>query len=334
MKTILLLLGMFSFSICCYGQQETVTFPALKKELLTRYKADQKARTKWVRLLKKGKTSTKRYKKATTKLKDIDKQNRLRLAAIIEQHGWPTYTMVGEKGSKAAWLLAQHADRNPVFQEECLVLLKAAVDKGQANAKYYAYLYDRVQLAKGEKQLYATQSATNSYTKQRFFQAIAEEENVQQRREAMGFDRHVSEYAKSLDFEYTVPTPAEAKERAADFVSAYETNIAKAKAALQKEDYKTAADFYIQASYSDGSIKTTDLVATARAISLGQHKDAGWGYYFLMKAAVRGWEKIADFDSDKDFTYIKNKSPESWKDLMNVVDYLLAKKNKAPLLSH
>ena len=33
-----------------------------------------------------------------------------RLAEIVDEHGWPTHSMVGTDGGTAAWLIAQHAD--------------------------------------------------------------------------------------------------------------------------------------------------------------------------------------------------------------------------------
>src|SRR5690349_5072146 len=34
-----------------------------------------------------------------------------RLGAIMDEHGWPTADQVGEEAARAAWLIAQHADR-------------------------------------------------------------------------------------------------------------------------------------------------------------------------------------------------------------------------------
>ncbi|GAA1423902.1 DUF6624 domain-containing protein [Agrococcus citreus] len=82
-----------------------------------------------------------------------------RLAAIIEQHGWPTFDLVGEDGEDAAWAIAQHADLDPGFQRCALEHLRAAVDAGQASPGNLAYLDDRIQAAAGEPQRYGTQVA-------------------------------------------------------------------------------------------------------------------------------------------------------------------------------
>jgi hypothetical protein len=65
--------------------------------------------------------------------------------------------MVGEPASHAAWLLAQHADRDPEFQRQCLDLLVAAATAGEASPCDVAYLTDRVYLAEGRPQEYGTQ---------------------------------------------------------------------------------------------------------------------------------------------------------------------------------
>jgi len=80
-----------------------------------------------------------------------------RLKEIIDEHGWPTTDLVGKEGEDAAWLIAQHADLDPDFQQQALELLRAAVADGQASPGNLAYLEDRVAVANGEPQTYGTQ---------------------------------------------------------------------------------------------------------------------------------------------------------------------------------
>ena len=80
-----------------------------------------------------------------------------RLKEILEEHGWPTYDLVGKDGEDAAWVIAQHSDLDPEFQAEALELLRAAVAEGQASPGNLAYLEDRVRAGRGEPQLYGTQ---------------------------------------------------------------------------------------------------------------------------------------------------------------------------------
>ncbi len=80
-----------------------------------------------------------------------------RLKEIVETHGWPTFDLVGEDGEDAAWVIAQHSDLDPAFQQRALELLREAVQRGQASPGNLAYLEDRVAVAKGEPQTYGTQ---------------------------------------------------------------------------------------------------------------------------------------------------------------------------------
>jgi hypothetical protein len=80
-----------------------------------------------------------------------------RLAEILDEHGWPTYDLVGEDGEDAAWAIAQHSDLDPEFQRRALELLRTAVAAGQASLGNLAYLEDRVAVAAGQPQTYGTQ---------------------------------------------------------------------------------------------------------------------------------------------------------------------------------
>ena len=79
----------------------------------------------------------------------IDVANTDRLRAIIAKHGWPGRALVGDEGAEAAWLIAQHADRQLDFQREALALLDRAVHSGDAPASHLAYLTDRVRMNEG-----------------------------------------------------------------------------------------------------------------------------------------------------------------------------------------
>lgn len=80
------------------------------------------------------------------------------LKQVIAEVGWPGISLVGEDGAFAAWLLAQHADRDPAFQRRCLDLMVGAAAGGEASWRDVAYLTDRVLLAEGKPQEYGTQA--------------------------------------------------------------------------------------------------------------------------------------------------------------------------------
>ncbi|AVR96270.1 DUF6624 domain-containing protein [Pseudoduganella armeniaca] len=66
-----------------------------------------------------------------------------RINGIVAQHGWPTVSLVGEDGAKAAWLLVQHRDADRPYQLRILELMAPLVKTGEVSDANYAYLYDR-----------------------------------------------------------------------------------------------------------------------------------------------------------------------------------------------
>jgi hypothetical protein len=114
----------------------------LRAELLQRVAKDQKAR----------------HARDAAAAAVADEENLPWLRQVITDVGWPGKSLVGEDGAQAAWLLAQHADRDPAFQRRCLDLLTAAVACGEATIAQQAYLTDRVLLHEGKPQEYGTQA--------------------------------------------------------------------------------------------------------------------------------------------------------------------------------
>ncbi len=87
----------------------------------------------------------------------VDQTNLSRLKAVVDGDGWPTISKVGAEASGSAWLLAQHADEDPLFQLRTLKLMEPLVAQGEVSARNHAYLHDRVMLKLMGKQRYGTQ---------------------------------------------------------------------------------------------------------------------------------------------------------------------------------
>ena len=79
------------------------------------------------------------------------------LKADVAANGWYRISTHGETASSAAWLMAQHADRDRAFQREVLALLEPLVATGETSAANYAYLHDRVAVGENRPQRYGTQ---------------------------------------------------------------------------------------------------------------------------------------------------------------------------------
>ncbi|MEV8287853.1 DUF6624 domain-containing protein [Streptomyces niveus] len=79
------------------------------------------------------------------------------LRRLVNEHGWPGRTLVGDAGADAAWLIALYADVEPELQRRALRLLATAVERGEAVIQQWAHLYDRCSINAGKRQLYGTQ---------------------------------------------------------------------------------------------------------------------------------------------------------------------------------
>lgn len=89
------------------------------------------------------------------KMEQCDQENTAWMKDLVDRHGWPTIARVGKRGAADAWLLVQHAPLE--FQEQCLPLLRAAVEAKDAEPVHLAYLEDRVNMYRGRPQRYGTQ---------------------------------------------------------------------------------------------------------------------------------------------------------------------------------
>ena len=120
-------------------------------ELLWRAHRDQKVRKAWFE-------STDSHTVENLKrFMQLDLSNIGRMKQIISRYGWPSQSMVGERGCEAAWLLIQHADHDPAFQKQGFILLERAVEDKDAPASLLAYLTDRIRVNDGRPQVYGTQ---------------------------------------------------------------------------------------------------------------------------------------------------------------------------------
>lgn len=149
----------------------------LRLELIWMLQEDQKARQDFI-------NAGMQDKKLALKVAEVDSRNTTRLKEIIKQYRWPSKTLVGEDGALAAFLLVQHADLNPDFQRECLVLMEELrlTNPQEVYLPAIAYLTDRIRMANQEPQLYGTQVLINPQTKEIIIYPIEDPDNLGKRR--------------------------------------------------------------------------------------------------------------------------------------------------------
>jgi hypothetical protein len=117
---------------------------------------------------------------------EADKARAARLDEIVALHGWPGRSLAGEDGATAAWIITQHADHDPAFQERMLELLQEAVERDEASVKHAAYLTDRVCVNRGRPQIYGTQFGGSAETYGP--QPIADRSGLDERRAGVGLE--------------------------------------------------------------------------------------------------------------------------------------------------
>jgi hypothetical protein len=87
----------------------------------------------------------------------IDSDNTEWLKADVAANGWYRISVHGEEASSAAWLMAQHADRDRPFQRHVLTLLEPLRATHETRPSNYAYLYDRIAVGENRPQRYGSQ---------------------------------------------------------------------------------------------------------------------------------------------------------------------------------
>lgn len=130
-----------------------------------------------------------------------DSTNLLKVKEILDQYGWLGADVVGAKGNVVLFLVVQHADQ--VTQEKYLPMMREAVKNGKADKGGLALLEDRLALRQGKKQIYGSQVGYDSETKTYYVSPLADPDQVDQRRAAMGLGP-LAEYVKNWQINWDV----------------------------------------------------------------------------------------------------------------------------------
>ncbi|MGH2445533.1 MAG: DUF6624 domain-containing protein [Candidatus Limnocylindria bacterium] len=180
--------------------------PALRDELLAMMAEDQAVRTG---VAPPGDDRTADELFAAWDAVDFANQERMR--EILDEYGWPGWSLVGEDGALAAWILIQHSDLQRDLQKRGLAMLQAAVDADDADPGDLAYLIDRVRVADGEPQVYGTQVMMDESGELISRTPIEDEANVDARRAEVGLgtlEEYYEEFRNTVEAEpSTSPTP-------------------------------------------------------------------------------------------------------------------------------
>jgi hypothetical protein len=202
---ILAVLGVLAAVILSRGGAgaEFGSNPELARELLLMEQRDISARralTKFPAAV--GQEVSDDHLDAIKRVESVDKRHTDRLEEIIDEHGWPGRSLVGEDAASAAWLIVQHtADRK--FQKRALKLMQEA-GADEVDQSDLAYLIDRDRVFDERKQVYGTQFHCVDGAHQPY--PIADAEDVDERRRKVGLHPLAEERKRELEVYGPCPT--------------------------------------------------------------------------------------------------------------------------------
>lgn len=170
---------------------------AYREALLDLREADQEPRNRLVALLNRydHHPPDSLYRPLAREVVRADSLNLLRLEALLAERGWPKASEVGTWAAGTAWLVVQHAPLEVQLRYE--PVLSAAVDEGEAEPVWLAYLTDRILVRQGLPQRYATEQRTDPETGERSFYPVEDVAGLDARRATVGLEP-VAEYARRI----------------------------------------------------------------------------------------------------------------------------------------
>jgi hypothetical protein len=115
---------------------------------------------------------------------NVDRELHDPLERIFQQHGAPTYALVGPEAASQFAIMIQH--QPPEFRRQVLPKLKANVDAGQGDAEVYAMMYDRAANDEGRSQRYGENFVCDDQHPDMHPAPIEDDAHVNERRAAIG----------------------------------------------------------------------------------------------------------------------------------------------------
>jgi hypothetical protein len=199
LSAIAAIAALAALSTACARPAETAdtgdpALAALRQELIAMGRADQEARDG---LDMQAAQDSARLRR----MLELDSANSRRLRDLVQKHGWPRKSVVGEEAAQAAFLVVQHSPLR-AFQKDMLALLRAAAERDDASRSDVALLVDRVRTQEGKPQLYGTQFQIRADTLMPH--EIEDPAGLDARREEMGL-APMADYVARLRTTYKGP---------------------------------------------------------------------------------------------------------------------------------
>lgn len=205
MRQQLLLSAFFAGAVNLLSGQAEQNAPELNRALSARIDSlkteDQKYRNRLTELKNMSIPDEAEIKQAQEAILKTDSLNLIQVKRIFRQYGYPGSDLVGKQSAHNFWLIIQHCDQDPAFQEEVLGAMKQEVEKGTVSGWAYAYLTDRVLVNQDKPQVYGTQMRLNRDSTSYEPKPLIEPDKVDDRRGEMGLSP-IAFYIETMNTRY------------------------------------------------------------------------------------------------------------------------------------
>lgn len=121
------------------------------------------------------------------KKEQLQRERTARAREIFELVGFPTAPAFDASASSDFWLLVQHSDNDPAFQQRVLEAIDKLPD-GTVSLSERAYLVDRVRINTHRPQRFGTQTAYDFEQARAFPKALEDPKRVDDRRASQGLE--------------------------------------------------------------------------------------------------------------------------------------------------
>ena len=125
-----------------------------------------------------------------------------KIRRILNTHGWPKRSAIGDQGNRTICNVLQHADRET--REYYMPMMRQAVLDKKLEPRYLVRAEDRIATDKGELQIYGGQMKYYPKTKSFNVWPVYDPVNIDKRRAAIGLEP-IAEFLKNrFDFEWNL----------------------------------------------------------------------------------------------------------------------------------
>lgn len=128
--------------------------------------------------------------------------NEKKVKDILDNYGWPTKEMSGERGNWTICNVIQHSDNE--VRIHYLPMMRQAVKDKKLEARFLVRAEDRIATERGDLQIYGGQMKYYPETKSFNLWPVFEPKNVDKRRTAIGLDSIAIFLKNRFDFEWNL----------------------------------------------------------------------------------------------------------------------------------